>query len=403
MTGVALQLGVCLAACSVAAASDGPARVLLDRRLTERTVQLAGMDDRTVSYIDEGGLIRVEPFTEFIAMLPESGDAPPPPRMALWLTDGQRLAGDLRPGTPPPGVVRWEHPALGAMDVSLEVVWRVTLLRPGEVAAAPTLSAPIGQDVVILTNGDLLSGFVESVGELVEIDVDGAVQTVPRERVVSVTLASPATAPQGSLVWLADGSVVAIDGVHTSPAGVVRLHPILDRSEGAGSEAAGVAPRGRSELRLSDIVGVLFDAGRVVPLASIAPLPQSVREAWAAPMGVKEPSEALLWAADLTLPAPMTVEWQLPARITRLSLTGQLPPDMWTWGDCELVISVVSAGGAAAEVARERLHADRPSVTVSMELPDGPGRVLRITLDAGRYGPIQDRVVLRRALLLTGP
>ena len=368
---------------------DGPERVLIDNRLRARTVRVVGLDDTTVSYIDAGGLIRSEPFSEFVALLPADGTVPPPPIVGLWLADGQRLAGDLRGGDAVEGLVRWAHPALGVLDVSLEFLAVARLLRAGETTREPASTVPLDADAVVLTNGDLVTGFVQSIGATTKVETGGAVREVERERIARVHIANPPGLPSGSAVWLADGSIVVVGGIHTGPTGVVRLHPALDKSAPAGSEGSAVGV-GREDLRLANIVAVAFDAARIVPLSGIAPAEQrAIGRDWAAPLIAG--GGDVLWAADLSMPGPMSVSWDVPAG--RLWMTAELPADMWTWGDCELVVSV---GGAEAK--RTRLWAEHAAEDVVVDLPSA-GR-LTITLEPGRYGAIQDRVVLRRAVVV---
>ena len=65
------------------------------------------------------------------------------------------------------------------------------------------------------------------------------------------------------------------------------------------------------------------------------------------------------------------------------------------WGDCEFLISV-----DGVEVLRHHLSSETPSFPF---LVDTPGRILTIEIDPGRYGPINDRVLIRRPLLLVEP
>ncbi|MCC6660193.1 MAG: hypothetical protein IT437_04835 [Phycisphaerales bacterium] len=374
---------------------DGPVmRVLVDNGLRARTVQLVGLDDHTISYMDVGGLIRAEPFSEFVALLPADGQAPSAPMVGLWLRDGQRLAGDLRPGEGADGLVRWMHPALGALDVPLESLAAARLLRAGETAREPAGPPPVDADAAVLVNGDIVAGFVQSIGTVTKVEVGGEVRAIERDRIARVQIANPPAARAGTAVWLADGSVVVIDGVHTGPTGVVRVHPALDTSAPAGSEGSAVGG-GREDLRVADIVAVAFDAARIVPLATLTPSSQrAVGRAWAAPItGAGDGN--LLWAGDLSMPGPMVVTWDLPPGATRLWMTADLPADMWTWGDCDLVVSV-----GEAEAKRTRLWAEHATEDIVVDLPATGRRVLTITLEPGNYGPIQDRVVLRRPLLL---
>ncbi len=62
------------------------------------------------------------------------------------------------------------------------------------------------------------------------------------------------------------------------------------------------------------------------------------------------------------------------------------------WGDCELVIR-----GGDSELWRVRRNAERPTASIGVTVR---GSSMTVELTEGANGPIQDRVVLRRAMLL---
>ena len=75
----------------------------------------------------------------------------------------------------------------------------------------------------------------------------------------------------------------------------------------------------------------------------------------------------------------------------------------FAWGDCTAVVSIVPKSGAERELARQRLNADTPTLTIAADLGTvAPGDRLRVRTEAGERGAIQDRVVLRRMLVLGG-
>jgi hypothetical protein len=70
------------------------------------------------------------------------------------------------------------------------------------------------------------------------------------------------------------------------------------------------------------------------------------------------------------------------------------------WGDCVLVVDQTGVKGIGGkELARVRLNGETPEADLNMELLTGGGP-LRMTLDPGENGAIQDRVVLRQPLIL---
>jgi hypothetical protein len=93
----------------------------------------------------------------------------------------------------------------------------------------------------------------------------------------------------------------------------------------------------------------------------------------------------------------MRVEWTLPAGASKLGTIAELPPSARVWGDCEVIVEAVS-GARATELARAHLSGATPSAEISGSLSGATK--LRVTIDAGPSGPIQDRVVLRRPMIL---
>jgi len=72
------------------------------------------------------------------------------------------------------------------------------------------------------------------------------------------------------------------------------------------------------------------------------------------------------------------------------------------WGTCELVVMVRRPGEADEELARVELGRASATRTLDFGLPgaDSSRRRLVVRVEPGAFGPIQDRVVLRRPLLL---
>ncbi|MEO0715780.1 MAG: hypothetical protein AAFY58_02185, partial [Planctomycetota bacterium] len=109
-------------------------------------------------------------------------------------------------------------------------------------------------------------------------------------------------------------------------------------------------------------------------------------------------ADPLLFTPDLVVPGPMTIAWDIPREARRVTMTVELPEAMRIWGDCIVSLAFESAAGVA-EGPSARLNRERPVVTLGSDLPPGTRRVV-FTLDQGEHGPAQDRVVLRRPMLL---
>lgn len=405
-----LPLAICHFASAPANAQEkGVPRVLLDRALEERPVLLTALDAGTLTYMD-GALVRTEPTAEYFAILPappapaaprsadrfaaaapEAPAGEPRPGMLLELIDGQALTGTLAGAAPGGDGFAWSHPSLGPVRLKIDHLRRLRVAP----SAAPA-EAPAASDLIVFVNGDRMEAFVENLADPITVSVGEETHTIPLERIAQVVFANPPQAPSGAFAWLADGSVLGVRHIRTTRVGEVLLTPRL-ASDSESPEMAGSG--GAASIPLADLTGLNFDIAALRPLSALEPESQEPAGArrWAPPLEALGRPGAL-GAQDLLLPGPMSVRWSLPDDMTRLVADAELPRESWTWGDLELVVAV-SGAGAPRELVRQRLHAAAPSVRINADLGEGGGRTLEVRIEAGSYGPVQDRVVLRRPLL----
>jgi hypothetical protein len=407
-----------------------PRFVLIRPAAEPQTVSLLALSigERTpaqVTYLDAAGERRTEPLSGVVALAPLAWLDPPAEPIALLsaelplqrldLVDGQRLVGRIAPDPDDPPAtakdaetVRFTHDRLGALAVPLDRVRRFSAepRRVGDLSHED-LSGPA--DVVLLANGDRLEGLVARLGPAVAVDCEPVVRpgsrpgAAPRPEPVSVDidqvlvarLVNPPARMTGARVELADASVLAATTVHAA-ADAAQL-AVLPALAPAGSPPA--------PLPLSDLAGVVPDASRVVALASL-PIAAQERAPGRLPgpgASVVSEEDAPLGAADILVPGPMRVEWELPKGATRLLGQLRLDESAMAWGDCTVVLSVAPSGGTAPdrEIARAALNSGNPAAPVAADLPPWkPGDRLRLRVQSGPRGPIQDRVLLRRALIL---
>jgi hypothetical protein len=400
-----------LAAIPAAAQERGIERTLLDRSLHHRPVLITALDSATITYSD-AGLVRTEPTAEYLAILPTPkppapaaavlpGNAPKPehrtaPRFpAIELIDGQRLTGTLVGAAQPGDAFAWSHPLLGVIQLKVDDAQRIRF-QPSPVAAPDPAN-----DLVLLANGDRLAGFIESVADPLSITINQQQRKIPLERIAEIVFANPPQPPAGAFAWLGDGSVVAVRELRTTRVGELLLTPRL----ASDSESPEMHPGpGAASMAFDSLQAVNFDISALSPLAALAPTahePLGGRR-WAQPARSIGEADAPLGAADILLPGPMAVRWSLPESAQRLSATAELPRQNWTWGDCEIVVEVATAG-APRELFRQRLTADTPSAQMNADLGAGPGRTLIVRLEPGPSGPIEDRAILRLPLLAATP
>ncbi|MFO0492050.1 MAG: hypothetical protein ACK51T_06390, partial [bacterium] len=91
--------------------------------------------------------------------------------------------------------------------------------------------------------------------------------------------------------------------------------------------------------------------------------------------------------------------WTLPPSASRLGATLALREDCRAWGDCTATLTFARAG-QSAELFKGTLTGMQPIATVAVDIPPGTtAGTLTLAIDAGRNGPIQDRVVLRAGVV----
>jgi hypothetical protein len=349
------------------------------------SVQIVELDDRTLVYGDADRGYRSMPLSQVVGIV--AVDALPAVNRTglLRLADGQSLPGEALSGArAAANVLVWNQSAwLGQMDVPLDHIESVAF------HAGARVPDPGEEDVVELSNGDRLVGFVSALGDPLVIDLQplepgGERQRVEigLDRISAVRIVTPPRPASGTRVWLVDGTVVDVDGLVVTEEGVVRLEGV--------DYLRDAQPK---RLDLTALVAAQFDPEGLVPFAALAP--RSV-EGPSSRYRKREPRTlddlAPLGLARVELRGPIVARYSLPSVPVVFSAEAGLPPSARSWGDCELVLR-----SDRREVFRARLNGASPSVAVSVRL-DGPE--LEIEVTEGAHGPIQDHVILRRAMLL---
>src|SRR5204862_3966505 len=159
--------------------------------------------------------------------------------------------------------------------------------------------APGSDDTVVLANGDRINGFVDSIGTTVVIRPkgEGADTEIPLERTRCILLSNRTAPAAGSLLWLTEGSVVALEGPPESDG-----QTLTSRLRQTGAVFS---------VPLSAVSALALDAHQVRPLgalkpASFTPAPE---RRWSRPPRALDAQSAPLGAADIEIPGPMSVEW----------------------------------------------------------------------------------------------
>ncbi|TVQ62148.1 MAG: hypothetical protein EA378_06725 [Phycisphaerales bacterium] len=420
LAGLAM-LGACLTPATAQerrAPALQPERVLIDRSLRERVVVLESIDDQRVRFTDRDGLTRSLPIDDVFALLtlrpaPLASESAPhagAPSAALErahaegrvrLRTGESLPGALLGLDPADRAgageapVRWLAPAVGEVRIAIDDIERLTL-REGLHEDAET--DPFA-DTVVLTNGDTLRGFIESLGDTVALDTDRGMIELEQASVAFVRFAeAPAPPRPRHMLALEGGVVLAARATRASEPGELRL--ALARGEVAGEPAEPSEGDSISEITVpfSAIEAVRFHARELVPLASLEPErvePVGDRAHTDPP---RPPLARPLGLDDLAFDGPLASTWIIPAGADAFATTALLPERWRVWGDCTLTVTITIPGEAPRELARVRLREREPEHRLRFDLPDPDVERRRLTLrlEPGPRGPIQNRVTLER-------
>jgi hypothetical protein len=395
-----------------------------------------------VTYLDPTGAQKTAALKDLVALAPagwvptaESTAAVDDARTSdltmqrLDLTDSQRLVGSF-PDTP--GIstgagdapVLFRHERLGTLAFPLDRVLRYSSsarVTPDLGGRALSASA----DTVLLSNTDRLEGLVTRLGPSVWIETKSgaggagggaadpkapkppaAATQIDAEQVLLVQLVNPMRPLRAIRVDLTDGTVIGVDAISAETRlGTMAIHPI-DAPARAHSASGAAEPPAATTLEIGSLAAVVPNPGRITSLSSLPIAGQTMTGAAGGRTGqasarVLSSSLAPLSAADILLPGPMSVEWAIPAGAASIIGYAQMDDQSFAWGDCTAVVTIVPKAGQERELARGRINAETPMLTIAAELGAvSPGDRLRVKTEAGDRGPIQDRVVLRRMVFL---
>jgi len=388
VTRLSLLCLLCATVCisgHTAAADDSI--VLITRDEIFPRVQLIAINDESVQVRDETGAdggIRIVPVSQCVGFICRDVELQAPRPGVVTLVDGQQYPGEpvTVNGAEQNGqVLRWSHRWFGLMRFPLESISWIGLHSDAEPPRLREL------DAVILANGDRLEGFLTEVGDelAVELEDDESVVRVPINRVAAVRLVNPRSpaAPGVRRLWIKNGTIADVRSVRLSDDQVFRF-----------DLPAAAAKQDEFQLHFSHVAGVMFDAGALVPLASIDPhdiegppvrylVPAPTVGAQAAPLGLR----------PITMRGPLTARYTQPENASRFVAGARLIDPTSAWADCEIVIY-----DDEREVFRARLNREQPDVEIVADLE---GSELAIEITEGAHGPIEDRIVFERAMILS--
>jgi len=347
-----------------------------DGRLDD--VRLVEVSQESVSVRNAAGELRTFDAEACIGVVNTAVKIEPREQGMLVLTDGERY-----PGAPSGrresavNTLRWRHDWFGVLDVALE---RIAWARFDAATRRPEAGEG---DVVILANGDRVEGFITSLGDPIEIEVDGQADSIDLDLTRAIRLVNAPEKPEPGTrrVWLTNGTVLDVGSATLGDDGYLSFSVPLS---GLQTE---------KDIRLSLVAGVLFDARSLVPLASIEPhdvVGPPSRYVVPPPRVIDEPAAIDLKAIEMR--GPLTARYTLPPDAHRFAALVRLADSATEWADCEVIVrddDEVVFRAALDERTR------RAPVSVVVD-----GAELTIEIAEGRYGPIQDHVVIEQAMII---
>ena len=328
---------------------------------------------------------------------------------SLEFANGQRLPGNFRATR---DANLWDHRWIGSIPIDLE---QVATLR---LRGARTPERRAEGDTLLLLNGDLLTGFVEKLGEDIEFeplapsegtDAKPERRTISTDRVAAIALAkSEAPRATAMRIWSVDGSLVDATALR------------FDGKQGWGFEL--VDPLFAKVRRMRTSEGVppadnpiagLLRAEQLVPLASAGkPAVTVPAEHYhfgsdrAVRVGAMD--RALLGLAPIEIAGPIVARFQRPALLSgadgaiifscEIALAEPAPRDARV--DVEVRVGSGEATRITLDAAKRRVP-----VTIRQQgLGQGPGAgQVEITLTDGGNGIAGDAITLERACFIVSP
>jgi hypothetical protein len=376
--------------------------LLIGRDLTERRVEITQLEAGTLLFVDEAGRSGKAAVADLLALINARPPAERPARELPWITRQLEVFGEPTATAAPDAAPfvgeleladgqRWVGTLVSSRAESLSWLVEDSLVLDASLDSlrAAAINAPIGDaraswgavdDRLILTNGDIVDGFVASIGPTVRIETPAGDTETPIDRVAGLLLANPATDPTGAIVHTQRGSIIAVTSLAITATG----H--------CSAEVNGESLVGGLGIRTSELRAVDLAPGDYIGLASLPPHAVTA-PGGTSPTAPRTVTDPTLGVDSLELQGPVRVDWVLPRPAARFAATAALPPAMWAWGDCEVVVRTADG----REVQRERLSADHPEA--ALRVPLGGQTGFSIEIEQGRAGAVQDRIVLERPLV----
>ncbi len=325
----------------------------------------------------------------------------------IEFANGQRLPGNFR-------VARdanlWDHRWIGAIPLDLE---QIATLR---LRGARTPERRAEGDTLLLLNGDVLTGFIESIGEDVAFeplaqpedapDTKPERRTISTDRIAAIALArSEAPRSDAMRIWSIDGSLVDARGLAFDEQrgwNFELVDPLLAKIRAARTTES-VPPA-------ANPIAGLLKPGQLVPLASAGKPTVSVPAEHhhfgierAVRVGASD--RALLGLAPIELAGPIVARFPRPPLLDGVDGTATFTCDFALAEpaprDARVEIEVRIGDGPAARISLDAQTRRSPLVVPGIPLARaGTAGQVEITLTDGGNGIAGDSVILERACFI---
>lgn len=299
----------------------------------------------------------------------------------ISLADGQTIVGLFGRfhGVSPNTVARWKNPMLGSIDIPTDgtaLIQIQPMTRPPQATES---------DEIVLVNGDRIGGFIENFSDPIVLEHAGSKQEIPLDRIAGIALVTAKTTSAKVRVWMSDDSV--FDGESISP---------LLGDSFLFQGVSFIKERQSITLSIEEIACVAQAPARLMPLAllvpKIAPPTVAILPRAEYPQPTIRSRDSTLGAATIEIRGPERLIYEIPQGFSVFSALVEISPVAPAWTDCVFVIRQ-----GAIELVRQSLSAKSPKVEIGVAIKSGP---LEIEVEDSGGGPIGDKIILRRALLI---
>lgn len=330
----------------------------------------------------------------------------------LVFGDGQLLPGTLRPDLRQP---RWEHRWIGAVPIKTDLISELRLVATRRAPARPD------SDSVLLQNGDVVFGFIESIGEEVLLEPSGgeaetdqasskpstgqggadaapeasALRRIQLDRVAAIAFAAleqPRAAD--ALLWTADGTIVRAKNVAFDSESGWRFF-LADPN---------LAPQGDPKPFTGAVArptAFLFDREAMTPLVSCGapeyrPTESSYRYSTRPETRIEPAEQSLLGLGSVEFDGPVHAVFRLPTALagSEVAFTAEIALAEPAPTDARVSVTL-RLGEAAVETLVLDSGTRRRSVRLGCRV-EGDAR-LQIVVEDGGNGIGGDRIVVHRA------